>query len=488
MSIGTLTDSWGRNRRHKPGIQVGRTKLPPKVRTYSDRGHKRGCLELSDPSARLRDMSRQNREKRAAKQKYRRREATQRERLRFRPEPDRAQLLGRLVVALSEAATCRCDRAAQHAAELLEEFSAAAHELPVAADVAMNEAIRAAWEHGWSPSDLHEIARRRLEPAAVRYLDQAIVSESRRYAVATLHPRWRADLAAIAATVDPGKPPAQTWRSAGPNGVNCCEALTVVLKVLSLLGRLPVLEPLLPLPGAHRHSAAVVSGVDEKALSRVRALLAKAEDTEFPEEAEVLSAKAQELMSRYSLQQAVIHHERGAVPVAAARRMWIENPYAMAKTTLVQAVARANRCRVVWAERLGFVTVIGSETDLNLVELLTTSLLLQANRAMLRAGRQISSHGQSRTRSFRQSFLLAYATRIGERLDDTRASVTTAAEHDARLLPALAAGNRAADELTNRLFPSITHRPLAVSNGAGWVAGRAAADLAHLDVRDEIAG
>ncbi|MCV7235017.1 DUF2786 domain-containing protein [Mycobacterium branderi] len=424
-------------------------------------------------------MSRRNREKRAAKQKNRRGEAGQRERVRFDREPDRAQLLGHLVVALSEAATCRCDRVAQHAAELLEEFSAAAHELDVAADIAMNEAIRAAWEHGWSPSDLHEITRRKLEPAAVGYLDQAIIRESGRYAVATLHPRWRADLAAIAATVDRG--------SAGSN-VNSPEALTVVLKVLTLLGSLPVLEPLLPLPGAHRHTAAAVSAVDEKALGRVRALLAKAEDTEFPEEAEILSAKAQELMSRYSLQEAVVHHERGEVPVAAARRMWIENPYAVAKTTLVQAVAQANRCRVVWAERLGFVTVIGSETDLNLVELLTTSLLVQANRAMLRAGRQVSGRGQSRTRSFRQSFLVAYATRIGERLDETRASVTAEAEHDARLLPVLAAGNRAADDLTNRLFPSMTQRPVSVSNGAGWVAGRAAADLAHLNVRDEIAG
>lgn len=433
-------------------------------------------------------MSRRSREKRAANQKNRRREGAQRERLRFGPEPDRAQLLGRLVIALSEAAACRCDRVAQHAAELLEGFSAAAHELDVAADIALNEAVRAAWEHGWSPSDLHEIARRRLEPAGVRYLDQAIVRESRRYAVATLHPRWRADLAAVAAMVDAAESSAQMRRKAGSNGANSSEALTVVLKVLTLLGSVPVLEPLLPLPGAHRHTAAAVNAVDEKALGRVRALLAKAEDTEFPEEAEILSAKAQELMSRYSLQEAVVHHQRGEAPVAAARRMWIENPYAVAKTTLVQAVAQANRCRVVWAERLGFVTVIGSETDLNLVELLTTSLLVQANRAMLRAGRQVSSRGQSRTRSFRQSFLVAYATRIGERLDDTRASVTAEAEHDARLLPALAAGNRAADDLTNRLFPSMTQRPVAVSNGAGWVAGRAAADLALLDVRGEIAG
>ena len=44
---------------------------------------------------------------------------------------------------------------------------------------------------------------------------------------------------------------------------------------------------------------------------------------------------------------------------------------------LVQAVSRPNHCHAVWAERLGLVTVVGRETDLDLVELLTTSPLVQ---------------------------------------------------------------------------------------------------------------
>src|SRR6185312_6896880 len=170
------------------------------------------------------------------------------------------------------------------------------------------------------------------------------------------------------------------WRWAASNAVDQAVALAVVLKLLNLLGRLPALQAILPLPGAHRHTPTTVNGVDEKALGKVRALLAKAEATEFPDEAEALSAKAQELMSSYSLQDAMAHHDRGHVPVAAARRIWIENPYAAAKVALVQTVSQANRCRTVWAERLGFVTVVGLETDLALVELLTTSLLVQASR------------------------------------------------------------------------------------------------------------
>ena len=84
----------------------------------------------------------------------------------------------------------------------------------------------------------------------------------------------------------------------------------------------------------------------------------------------------------------------------------------------MQTVAQANRCRVVWSKELGLVTVIGFPADLDAIELLFTSLLVQANSAMLRAGAKRDAHGRSRTRAFRQSFLVSYAIRIGERLSE----------------------------------------------------------------------
>jgi hypothetical protein len=432
-------------------------------------------------------MSRRNREKRAAKQKKRRRAGAERVRTTFDPGPEGVSPQELLRLALCDAAICREHDAQWHATDLLKNFPASACDLDLAVDTVTADAVRAAWEAGWMPSDLHELARRRLEPSATEYLVEAIILESKRYAVATLHPRWRADLAVISTGIDPNTQTPQTGRWAVVHAVDRCATLAVVLEVLALLGTLPALEPLLPLPGACTHTTVAVGDVDEKALGRVRALLAKAEATTFPEEAEALSAKAQELMSRYSLHQAVADHDRGRVRGAAAQRIWIDSPYARAKAWLVQAVATANRCRTVWTEDLGFVTVVGSETDLNLVELLTTSLLVQANRAMLTAGRQAGSRGQTRTRSFRQSFLLAYATRIGERLDTTNATVAAEVE-DSRLLPVLAARSRAADDLTDRLFPSTVRRGISASNRAGWGAGRVAADLALLDVQDSIAG
>jgi Protein of unknown function (DUF2786) len=436
-------------------------------------------------------MSRRNREKRAAKQKIRQRAAAAGG---FTPgwTPGPEPRQGVIEMALVRAARCRCGATAgQHAAELLAEVAGAARELDLAADAVLAAALRRSWEAGWLPSDLHELARRTLDPAPAGQLLAGIVFESRRYARATLHPRWQSAVDAIAAAVGPEVAQAALLRDwAGRHGRSRQVALAVLLQLLATLYELPVQERLLPLPGAQRHAAATGSEVDRKVLAKVRALLAKAESTEFPDEAEALSAKAQELMSRYSLHEAVQEHDRGQAPAASGRRLWLDAPYPGAKALLVQAVAAANRCRTVWRADPGFATVVGPDTELDIVELLTTSLLLQASRAMLAAGRQTTRAGASRTRSFRQSFLVAYATRIGERLaaaDDT-ATTTAGSVPRERLLPVLAARSQATDELMDQLFPHLVRRSVTVSNSAGWTAGRAAADLARFDVHAPIAG
>lgn len=257
-----------------------------------------------------------------------RRTENARGRTKFDTTSDKAAQHELIVDALRGAAACPDHDEGRHAADVLEKVASAGRNLEVAADTAAIDAVRATWEAGWLPSDLHEFARRKLEPSAVEFLAAAVVLESKRYSVSTLHPRWRGDLAAVSAVagIDVAAP---LMSRMAADGMSRCVALAIVLKVLALLCRLPALEPLLPLPGAGQQENVASSHVDEKALSKVRALLAKAEATKFPEEAEAFSAKAQELMSRYSLHQAVVDHERGDAPAAAVRRVWIESPYVL---------------------------------------------------------------------------------------------------------------------------------------------------------------
>ncbi|MGH3550144.1 MAG: DUF2786 domain-containing protein [Pseudonocardiaceae bacterium] len=352
--------------------------------------------------------------------------------------------------------------------------------------------ITAAWERGWTPEDLHQVARRRLDAAGGSYLIDAIAEESGRYAKATVPPRWCDDLRQIGAQVwwEPAQTGGHFLQWTRHHGRSQADALTTVIEVLATLLTLPVLPRTMPPPGSVVATATPRRGVDQKMLARVRALLAKAESTTFPDEAEALSAKAQELMSRYSLERIVIDSagSPGSDPQpAAARRLWLDNPYVAAKALLVGAVAEANRCRSVLSEGLGFTTVLGDEVDLEIVELLSTSLLVQATRAMVSAGSQTTRTGRSRTRSYRQSFLIAYATRIGERLTTARDVGTAAVADPARLLPVLAAREQVVDELFESMFPQSVSRSYSVGNASGWYAGRAAADLAVLDTRRAVA-
>ena len=354
--------------------------------------------------------------------------------------------------------------------------------------------VTATWHGGWLPYDLYRTARRREGGAVVAYLVDAIAAEGRQYAASRVHERWHDQLLQIDAVLwwEPGRPHLAQW--AHKHGADVAGALRTAIEVLALLRSLPVLPRTLPLPGtAVRGRGVSQRGVDQKVLTRVRALLAKAESTGFAEEAEALSAKAQALMARHALERAVVEQADHREPEpATARRIWLDNPYVGAKALVVDAVAAANRCRTVLSEKLGFITVLGDEIDLEAVELLTTSLLVQATRAMLAAGSQITRRGQSRTRSYRQSFLVAYAVRIRERLSDaTDETVSTIRKEmgetepggDSRLLPVLAARQRVVDELFDGLFPELVHKAVSVSNHDGYRAGRAAADLAILDIR-----
>lgn len=357
----------------------------------------------------------------------------------------------------------------------------------------LDHGLRRLWECGWQPRDAAEYARR-LSPVARAYLLDAIGAQSGHYLRDGVDPRWRAQLDELAAT-----PPASTGdvvlsRWSSHQRLDRQTALEMAVSVLGLLDAAPALAPILPPPGSTR--GPVVHGtrgkaVDERILGRIRALLAKAESTEFPDEAEALSSKAQMLMTRFSLDHALLdaaEASRGHTTAAGVRRIWPTAPYVGAKALLAHVVARANRCRAVSDDRIGYVNIVGADIDLELVEILTTSLLLQANRAMLGRGRQVDRRGASRTRSWRQSFLVSYATRIGERLAEASAASQATLDEDqsARLLPALAAREHEVDHLFAELFPRTRTHAVSVSNPSGWAAGRVAADLADLHGRQAV--
>ncbi|NED80865.1 DUF2786 domain-containing protein [Streptomyces sp. SID11233] len=340
------------------------------------------------------------------------------------------------------------------------------------------EFVRRAWERGWLPADLVRVVRRELDENGAALAAGLITSEVRRYE--RLPPRWRSQLDELPPAPQPGRPDRFSYASA-------------FLGLCRLLLRLPAIEPVGPPPGAPRDGLSLPPAHDEpRMLTRIRALLAKAEATGFPEEAEALTTKAQELMARHSIDEALLAARTHSDRAPGACRIGVDAPYETAKAILLDAVASANRCRAVWNSDLGFSTVVGFEPDLEAVELLHTSLLVQGTVAMTGAEAGQRAGGRKRTKTFRQSFLMAYAQRLGRRLAEGTARATAEADAegaaagpstatDPGLLPVLAARDMAVTDTAERMFPqTTTTRVRGAVDPDGWTHGTAAADRARM--------
>ena len=236
------------------------------------------------------------------------------------------------------------------------------------------------------------------------------------------------------------------------------------------------------MPNANRQLPARV-------LEKVRALLAKAESTAFESEAEALTAKAQELMARYRIERAMLDADgpRGSNE-PSARRIRVDDPYAHAKALLLASIADTNGCRAVWSAELGWSTVFGFEDELAAVEELFTSLLVQATRALQRAGPKRDRFGRSRTTRFRRSFLVAFAVRVGQRLRDTVDATVNdmSVATGTALVPLLARRAAAAADAARAAFPHTRPASPPVSDGEGWHAGTAFGDQVNLGADSSI--
>ncbi|MGY2083394.1 DUF2786 domain-containing protein [Blastococcus sp. SYSU DS0539] len=347
-------------------------------------------------------------------------------------------------------------------------------------------ALDRTWERGWQPADVVHAARRQATAGAASLAAALIGAHARRTdALARAPETWVDQLRELGATGSGDDAVVAAWHRA--EGRSLAESWRTVLLLSGMLATTARLEALVPPPsswGTARPRPARPVGDDDRALRRVRGLLAKAEGTDYPDEAEALTAKAQELMARHALDVALLG--AGSAPGAArvavgARRVHVADPYVRAKMQLLAAVADANDVRLVWYQGLGIANLVGVRPDLDAVELLFTSLLLQVSQALATAERQ---HGRRpASRSFRRAFLLGYAHRVGERLRTARREATAdaAADRGVDLLPVLRSRQEAVETAVAELFPHVrAGRGRASVDAGGWYAGRAAAERADV--------
>lgn len=348
--------------------------------------------------------------------------------------------------------------------------------------------LTSVWEHGWQPREVaRAVGRKRTashrDLLVTAMAPDAVWSEAKGVPAP---PTWRNQLDALG--VEPWWGRSLDWLVpwASRARLGWIESVFVALETLGVLMRLPTLEVLAPPPSRWSgwHPDATRYDADDPVLVKVRALLAKAESTSFEAEAEALTAKAQQLMARHAIDEAIARSAGGPrTERPTARRFAVDDPYASAKSLLLSTVAATNGGRSIWFEEFALMTVVAFEADLEIIDTLFTSLLVQGTRAMLAKGQVVDGRGRSRTRSYRQSFLLSFANRIRERLEQASGEARAEAEEElaTSVLPVLARRDGDVDDAVQAMFPKLGRRRTArITNEAGWIAGRTAAELASL--------
>lgn len=221
-------------------------------------------------------------------------------------------------------------------------------------------------------------------------------------------------------------------------------------------------------------------------LDTVRKLLAKADGAATGAEAETYTAKAVELMARHGIDAAVLsaaHPDRDGI---GAQRIAVDDPYSAGKARLLAWTASALRCRAVLHEarggRVEAVTVFGFASDRERVEVLYTSLLLQAAAQLAR--QRPPRRGES-IAAYRRSWLHGFAVEVHRRLvaAESRAassSPATAPAGGPSLALVLADRSARVQRAYEAAFPGLGRARRSVLSGSGHAAGTAAGERAHL--------
>jgi len=213
-------------------------------------------------------------------------------------------------------------------------------------------------------------------------------------------------------------------------------------------------------------------------LAKVRKLLAMAEGTANPNEADSFSRKAAELIAANRIDPERLRAEStgdlGVWEVELGR-----GAYVRGRLALLQAIGEGHGCRVVFEIRdrgtVGFVA--GFRSDLDAAQLMYNSLHTQASARMGAERRQTAAA----TQRWRRSFLFGYAAQIAAMLATTASEATRHVHPSSAALPALRARERRVDEYARQQFGRVTRaRRPKPTTATGWEAGQRAASRADL--------
>jgi len=220
---------------------------------------------------------------------------------------------------------------------------------------------------------------------------------------------------------------------------------------------------------------------DAGLVGKVRKLLAMAEGSSNPNEADAFSRKAAELIAAHRIDPERLRVEAND-ELAVRELMLGRGAYVRGRLALLQVIAESHGCRVVFEVRdRGTVAfVAGFRSDLETTELLYNSLHAQASSRLSTERRATAAA----TQQWRRSFLFGYADQIRQMLQKSADRAKRHLHPSSAALPALRARDRRVDEFSRQRFGRVVaaRRPKAATV-TGFQAGQRAANAADLGRR-----
>ncbi|MFH8414386.1 DUF2786 domain-containing protein [Streptomyces collinus] len=232
-----------------------------------------------------------------------------------------------------------------------------------------------------------------------------------------------------------------------------------------------------------------MTGTNPK-LATIKALLAKAEDpAASPAEAEAYFGRAADLMAKYGIDQALLAESQPGTDEITSRSFDIKGKYVPDRAALLFSITHALGAQnVYWGlvdretgKRYRNVRVYAHESTLERIEILFSTLQLQALNGMKKARPQ---YGESTT-AYRKSWMAGFASTVRRRLAEAEETAVreTTVESGTSTELVLVEREAAVERHFKRAHPKLKAAPPRRLTGNGWGDGKAAGERASLGGR-----
>ncbi|MGN9782779.1 DUF2786 domain-containing protein [Nonomuraea sp. ZG12] len=167
---------------------------------------------------------------------------------------------------------------------------------------------------------------------------------------------------------------------------------------------------------------------ENKTMRRVRLLIAKAEGTDNAEEAKTFMSAAMKLMAKHGIERTMLKDPTKREELTSVV-IEVHAPYAPEKRTLLNQIARNSGVygytdvgiRKQRNSKSFFYVLGGYPSDIEEIQMLFTSLLLQSANELARAVEGVSFYLNGPTlAAWKRTFLMGYAAEVGRMIREAR--------------------------------------------------------------------